>query len=53
MSPTEKALAALRVTEGNIRSQWACAGREVFKPFEIWLQVVREAIAALETEIDQ
>ena len=48
MSPTEQALAALKVTEGNILSQWACAGREVYKPFEVWLQVVREAITALE-----
>lgn len=42
------ALEALKVTEGNIRSQWACSGHEVYKPFQTWLAVVREAIDALE-----
>lgn len=46
----KEALRALRVTEGNILSQWACAGREVFVPFQEWLRVVREAIAKLELE---
>lgn len=48
MTPTEQALRALKVTEGNILSQWACAGREVYTPFELWLQVVRDAISALQ-----
>lgn len=48
MSAANQALAALRVTEGNILSQWACDGREVFTPYTEWLRVVREAIAALE-----
>ena len=42
------ALEALKVTEANIRSQWACSGHEVYKPFQTWLAVVREAIDALE-----
>jgi len=48
MTPKEQALRALKVTEGNILSQWACAGREVYTPYTEWLRVVREAIAALE-----
>lgn len=48
MSAVEKALEALRVSEGNILSQWHCADREVFEPFGPWLATTREAIAALE-----
>jgi hypothetical protein len=43
-----KALAILKVTEGNILSQWACAGREVFEPYKIWLAEVRAGIGVLE-----
>jgi len=50
MTASDKALAALRVSEGNILSQWHCAGREVFEPFGPWLATVREAIKTLETE---
>jgi hypothetical protein len=48
VTPREQALAALRASEGNILSQWHCAGREVFEPFGPWLALVREAIAALD-----
>jgi hypothetical protein len=52
MTPADKALTALRVSEGNILSQWHCAGREVFEPFGPWLAIVRSAILALETPHD-
>ncbi len=50
MKPALLALQVLRVTEGNILSQWACDGREVFSPYAAWLSEVRRAIAALEAE---
>lgn len=51
MSPAaEKALAVLKVSEGNILSQWHAEGREVFEPFGPWLASVRESIADLEAE---
>lgn len=52
MSAAEAALAVLRVSEGNILSQWHCARREVYEPFGPWLQAVRDAIEALEAELD-
>lgn len=50
MSPAEKALRVLKVTESNILSQWYAVGREVHAPFELWLAAVREAIKALEDD---
>lgn len=46
-------LEILKTTEGNIRSLGpAGALNEVWPCYRVWLQLVQEAIAAAETELD-
>lgn len=50
-SPVEQAIRILRTTEGNILSQWACSGREVFEPYTLWLAEVRRVAELLESGV--